>query len=36
MKALLCSLDRDTMAKACYRLRPRIEAVVTADSHFIA
>jgi hypothetical protein len=35
MKALVGSLDRDTMAKAYLRLRSRIEAVVTANSHFI-
>ena len=36
MKAVMGSLDRDTVAKACQRLRSRIEAAVAADSHFIA
>jgi|LakMenE18May11ns_1017448.scaffolds.fasta_scaffold6174158_1 hypothetical protein len=36
MKAEMGCLDRDTVAKACYRFRPRIEAVVATDSHFIA
>jgi hypothetical protein len=35
MKALVGSLDRDTMAKACKRFRSWMEAVVTANSHFI-
>ncbi len=35
MKAVMGYLDRDTVAKACKRLRPRIKDVVTADSHFI-
>ncbi len=28
-------LDRDTVAKACKRFRSRIEAVLTANNHFI-
>jgi hypothetical protein len=35
MKAPLGPLDRDTVAKACYRFKSRIEAFVTDDSHFI-
>jgi hypothetical protein len=35
MKALVGSLDRDTMGKAYKRFRSWIEAVVTANSHFI-
>jgi hypothetical protein len=35
MKAVAGSLDRDTVAKACWRLRSRIKDVVTANSHFI-
>jgi hypothetical protein len=35
MKALVGSLDRDTVAKACKRFRSRIEAVLTADKNFI-
>jgi hypothetical protein len=35
MKALVWSLERDTVAKACKRFRSRNEAVVIADSHFI-
>jgi hypothetical protein len=34
MKALVGSLDRDTVAKA-KRFRSRIEAVLTANNHFI-
>jgi hypothetical protein len=36
MKAVMGSLDRNTMAKACWRFRSRIEAVDDAGSHFIA
>jgi hypothetical protein len=36
MKAEMGSLDKDTVAKACLRCRPRIEAVVATDSHLIA
>jgi hypothetical protein len=35
MKALVGSLDRDTMGKACKRFRSWIEANVTVNSHFI-
>jgi hypothetical protein len=35
MKALVGSLDMDTLGKACKRFRSWIEAVVTANSHFI-
>ena len=35
MKALVGSLDRDTVVKACKRFRSRIEAVLTANNHFI-
>jgi hypothetical protein len=35
MKALVGSLDRDTMVKACKRFRSRIEAVLTNNNHFI-
>jgi hypothetical protein len=35
MKALVGFLDRDTVAKACKRFRSRIEAVLTANNHFI-
>jgi hypothetical protein len=35
MKALEGFLDRDTVAKACYWFRSRIETIVTDDSHFI-
>jgi hypothetical protein len=35
MKALVGSMDRDTVAMACYRFRSRMETVVTDDSHFI-
>jgi hypothetical protein len=34
MKALVGSLDRDTVAKACQRFKSRIEAFVIDDSHF--
>jgi hypothetical protein len=36
MKAVMGSLDRDTKAKTCWRLRSRIKDVVSADSHCIA
>ena len=36
MKAVMGSLDRDTEAKTCWRLRSRIKDVVSADSHCIA
>jgi len=36
MKMMMGSFDRDTVAKACWRLRSRIEDVMAADSHFIA
>jgi hypothetical protein len=29
------SLDRDTVAKASKRYRPRIETMVIADGHFV-
>jgi hypothetical protein len=35
MKALVGSLERDTMGKVCKRFRSRREAVLTANSHFI-
>jgi len=35
IKEVMGSLDRDTMARDCRRLRFRIEAVVTADGDFI-
>jgi hypothetical protein len=35
MKALVGSLEKDTVAKALKRFRSRIETVVTADSHLI-
>jgi hypothetical protein len=35
MKALVGSLDRDTVVKACKRFRSRIEAVLTTNNHFI-
>jgi hypothetical protein len=35
MKALMGSLNRDTVAKGSLRFRSRIEAVVTADGYFI-
>ena len=36
MRALMGSLDRDTVAKACLKFRSWIEAVVIAgDSNFI-
>jgi hypothetical protein len=35
MKALVGTLDRDTVAKACWRFKSRIEAFVTDESHFI-
>jgi hypothetical protein len=31
----MASLERDTMTRACKRFRPRIEAMVAADSDFI-
>jgi hypothetical protein len=36
MKALLGSLDRDSVVKACKRFMSRIEAVLTTNNHFIA
>jgi hypothetical protein len=36
MKAVMGSLDRNTVAKACWKFRSRIEAVGDAGSHFIA
>ncbi len=36
MKVVMGSLDRDTKAKTCQRLRSKIKDVVTADSNFIA
>ena len=35
MKALMGSLNRDTVAKAYQGFRSKIEAVVVADGHFI-
>jgi len=35
MKALMGSFNRDTVAKAYYGFRSKIEAVVAADGHFI-
>jgi hypothetical protein len=35
MRALMGSLDRDTVAKACLKFRSWIEAVIGGDSNFI-
>ncbi len=35
MKALVGSLDRDTVVKAFKRFRSRIEVVITNNNHFI-
>jgi hypothetical protein len=35
MKVLVGFLDRDTMAKACKRFRPRIEAFINTNNHFL-
>jgi hypothetical protein len=35
MRALIGSLDWDTVAKAYLKFRPWIEAVIAGDSHFI-
>ena len=35
MKEVMGSLARDTLAKACKSLRPRIEALFTSDGSFI-
>jgi hypothetical protein len=35
MRALMGSLDWDTVAKACLKFRSRIQAVVADGSHFI-
>jgi hypothetical protein len=35
MKALVGSLDRDTVVKACKRFRSGIEAVLTTNNNFI-
>ncbi len=34
MKEVLGSLERNTMARACNRLRPRIEEIVAAGGNF--
>jgi hypothetical protein len=36
MKAVIGSLDRNTVVKACWRFRSKIEAVGDTGSHFIA
>jgi hypothetical protein len=35
IKEVVVSLDRDTVAKASKRYRPRIETMVIADGHFV-
>jgi flagellar biosynthesis regulator FlbT len=35
IKEVMGSLDKDTVAKACSRIRSRIEGVVAADGDFI-
>ena len=35
MKVVVGSLDRHTVVEACKRFRSRIEAVLTANNHFI-
>jgi hypothetical protein len=35
LRALMVSLDRDTVAKACLKFRSWIEAAIASDSHFI-
>jgi hypothetical protein len=34
MKQVMCSLERNTMARACNRSRPRIEEMVAAGGNF--